>query len=108
MGDADDRRIVEGLAATAVAAAEMGESDDAICAQLAAWLTTLRVDDPVAVVRAAAQAVGGMPQPISESAAETERARPIREMLGVQSADEQLVAALRARECLERLANDLG
>lgn len=36
-----------------------------------------------------------------------ERAEPIRQMLGVTSAEDQLVAALQAREWLQRLAGDL-
>jgi hypothetical protein len=48
-----------------------------------------------------------MPQPPLESAEETERALPIRKMLGVQSAEDQLAAALLAREWLTRLAEEL-
>ena len=50
----------------------------------------------------------GLPQPPLESAEETERARPMREVLGVQSAGDQLTAALKGREWLVPLADELS
>ena len=104
-GPADDHTaIVEGLAAIASTLAEMGTSDDEALAQLRAWIVRLNVN--AATIRDAATAMSSMPQPLEETAEQTERARPIREMLGVTSAAEELAAALRAREWLEQLAGE--
>lgn len=62
----------------------------------------------IELLREAALAIASFPQPIDESADELERALPIRTMLGVQSASDQLAAALQARDWLERLADDLS
>lgn len=103
----DDRRvIVEGLGAMAVSLAETGEDEDTARRQLVGMMLQLHETD-VEVLREAAEAIASFPQPIDESADELERARPIREMLGVRSASEDLEASLRARDWLERLANDL-
>lgn len=104
---ADDRRvIVEGLGAMAVSLAETGEDEDTARRQLVGMMLQLHETD-VEVLREAAEAISSFPQPIDESTDELERARPIREMLGVRSASEDLEASLRARDWLERLANDL-
>lgn len=106
MGDAHDLRITEGLAAIAISVAEMGGSDEDIKAQVMSMIAALRVDDPTAVLRAAAGAVARLPAPLEESSDKSERHRRVREMLGVKSAEEQLVASLRGREVLERMASD--
>lgn len=101
----DERRtVIEGLAAIATSLAEAGMPEPDAHAQLVAWIERLGVD--AATVRAAAAEVARQPQPLEETAEETERARPIREMLGVTSAEDQLIAALRAREWLEQLADE--
>jgi hypothetical protein len=45
-----------------------------------------------------------MPQPFDETPEEIERARPIREMFGLPTAEDELTAALQAREWLTGLA----
>jgi hypothetical protein len=84
----------------------LGEDEDTARRQLVGMMLRLYETD-VEVLREAAQAISSFPQPIDESADELERARPIREMLGVRSASEDLEASLRARDWLERLAHDL-
>lgn len=54
----------------------------------------------------AALAVGTLAQPLDESAAERTRREGARQLLGVTSSEDQLVAALKARELLQRLAQD--
>lgn len=107
--DSAERRqiIVEGLAAHAVALAEMGADEADVHARLIAELHRLSVADPVAVLREAAAAVTAGPQPLDETADELERARPIRELLGVTDPAQQLAATLRAREWVQRLADEL-
>jgi hypothetical protein len=64
-------------------------------------------EDLVPVIREAAAAIASLPQPLDESAERLERGRQVREMLGISEPVEELAAALRAREWLERLAEDL-
>lgn len=102
----DRRIVVEGLAAMAVTLSEMDASEDEARAQLVTMLQRVGATD-VGVVREAAAAISGFPQPLDESAEAIERAEPIRRLLDVPSAAEELQASLRAREWLERLADDL-
>jgi hypothetical protein len=69
----------------------------------------LQVDDAdlVPVIREAAVTIQAFPQPPDESAERLERTSPIRQMLGLPEPAEELAATLRAREWLQRLANDL-
>jgi hypothetical protein len=101
------QKLVEGIGAAAVTLAEMGESEGEARSRLVALLNQVGVTD-AEIVRDAAAAIGTFPQPIDETLEEIERARPIRESLGVPSAEYELEAALRAREWLQRLAADLG
>ena len=107
MGSDQRRVVVDGVAAAAIYYAEMGYPEDVARSWLLARLQQVGATD-AEVVRDAAESVARQPQPLEESAEETERARPIREMLGVTSAEDQLSAALTAREWLERLAADLS
>jgi len=100
------RVVVEGLAVTAVTLAERDERDATALGYLRDLSDQVGLRTPK-VFRAAAEAITNMPQPPLESAEETERARPMRTMLGVQSAEDQLSAALRGREWLLRLADEL-
>jgi hypothetical protein len=104
--DEEHRGIVEGLAAIAVTAAEMGTTEEEARRQLALWLVRLEVQSS-GVPREAAAAISSFPQPLDEPAERLERGRPIREMLGVPEPTQELEAALRAREWLDRLADDL-
>lgn len=106
MSDADDPGIVEGLAAIAITVAEMGGDDGEVRTQVLSMMARLRVDDPAQVLRAAARAVSQLPTPIEESADDTERQREVRRLLGVTPAEDQLVAALRGRDVLEKLARE--
>ena len=104
----DRRRVVaDSLASAAIYFAEMGYPEDLARSRLVALLQQGGATDHE-VVREAAEAVARQPQPREESAEETERARPIREMLGEPSAEDRLSAALTAREWLQRLADDLS
>ena len=107
MSDAENTEIIEGLAAIANGLAEMGESDEEIRRHMRGHLARRQITtEAPAVLRAAAECITRMPQPLLESAEETERRRPIEEMLGLTSAEDQLAAMLRAREVLENLARD--
>lgn len=103
--DEDHQVIAQGLAAFATTFFEMGDSAVNVRTKLVAYWASL--GSPAGAFRAAATAVGGQPQPVVESAEVTERSRPIRELLGVVSAESQLVASLRARELLDDLAAEL-
>lgn len=109
MADAKDPGIVEGLAAIATSVAEMGGTDDDIRAGVANMMLQLHIADHevVDVLRAVVASISKMPQPMTESAEKTERRRHVREMLGVQSAEEQLLAMMRAREVVQQLADRL-
>lgn len=98
--------IAEGLAAYATTYFEMGDAADVVRTKLIAqWK---RLGSPAGAFRAAATTVTKQPQPLVESAETTERSRAIREYLGVTSAETQLVAALKARELLQDLADEHG
>jgi hypothetical protein len=99
--------IIDCLAVRAVALVETGATEREAHAELIIDLTRLGVVDVVAVVREAADAVTRLPQPADESVEEIERARPVRVLLGVPSAIQELEAALRGKEWLERLAENL-
>lgn len=68
--DSAERRqiIVDGLAAHAVALAEMGADEADVHARIVAELHQLNVADPVTVLREAAAAVTAGPQPLDETA----------------------------------------
>lgn len=106
MEDSENPVIVEGLAVIAQTIFEMGGDD--VQARQALVTRWMQLGSAPGVFLAAANAMKNLPQPLVESAEETERAREVRAMLGVTTADESLVAALRARETLEQLARELG
>lgn len=99
----DEFRVAaEGLAAIAIASFEMGEGEGAArSAVLSMWQQLGR---PSQVFAAAADSIAKLPQPLLESAPETERSRQVREMLGVLSSEESLTAMLNARDLLQRLS----
>ncbi|MDQ2729677.1 MAG: hypothetical protein M3Y91_17850 [Actinomycetota bacterium] len=90
----------------AVTLAEMETAPSPALIQLENMAVTfgMTADD----VRAAAVTIASFPQPQEESVEHTERARPIREMLGVTSAHDQLAAAITGRAWLEQLADSEG
>lgn len=100
----DERQIVaEGLSAMAVTFFEMGHTKREVRDFLVAQWQRLGSTD--GAFEDALLAMRTMPQPLSESPEEIERARPIREALGVAPADDQLNAALAATELLVELAD---
>lgn len=100
------RALIEGLAATAVALAERHERETTALRYLSD-LSEQVGGRTVAVFREAAALITRMPQPPLETAEETERALPMRKRRGIQSAEDQLAAALLGREWLMRLADEL-
>jgi hypothetical protein len=102
----EHRGIVEGLAAIAVTAAELGATEEEARQQLALWFVRLEVQSS-GVLREAAAAISSFPQPPDEPAERPKRGRPIREMLGLPEPSEELEAVLRSREWLDRLADEL-
>ena len=98
--------VIDGLVATALTLAERHESETTALRYLRD-LSEQVGGRTVQVFREAADAITRMPQPPLESAEETERALPLRTTLGVQSAEDQLSAALLGREWLTRLADEL-
>lgn len=96
----DDYAAADGLAAIATTGFEMGQSVEEVeRTVLQHWEALGRPD-----FHTAAAAIARQPQPLEESAEETARREPFRTMLGVNSAEHELAAALAARELLERLA----
>ena len=98
--------IVAGLATTAVALAERDEWETDSLRHLREMTAQVGGRTPE-VFRAAAAAVADLPFPPVESAEETERAAPMRRILGVTDVEERLTAALKGREWLRRLAEEL-
>lgn len=98
--------MVGGLAALAVTLAERDEPEEAALRYLRDMTAQVGGQTPQ-VFRAAAAAVARIPLPPVESAEETERSRALRAMLGVVSVEEQLTAALKGREWLARVAEEL-
>jgi len=96
----------EGLAAEATTWFEMGGAADVVRSKLVRRWEAL--GSPGGAFGAAAEAVSAQPQPIVESVEESERARPMRALVGVTEPEKQLLAALRARELLEDLAREHG
>ncbi|MBT1631492.1 hypothetical protein [Curtobacterium flaccumfaciens] len=88
----------EGLAAIATTAFERGLDDGAAETEVLQWWRAL--GSPPGVLRAAVEAIATQPQPLEETTQEA----ALRESLGGTPVTDQLVAALRARELLERLA----
>lgn len=106
MAEGNLDEVAEGLAATAVTLAERNERESTALGYLRDLSAQVGLRTPM-VFRAAATAITNMALPPLESAEDTERARPIRQMLGVQSVEDQLSAALKGREWLLRLAEEL-
>jgi len=104
--DEERQVIVDGLAATAITLAERYEREATALGYLRDLAEQVGARS-VSVFREAAAAITGMPQPPLETAEETELALPMRRARGVQSAEDQLAAALLGREWLSRLADEL-
>lgn len=98
------RIAAEGLSAIAISSFEM--DPDSGRARESLLLMWEQLGKPEGLFKAASEAVSTSPQPAPETAGQTERARYIREMLGVTSAEKALVAMLSARELLEELATE--
>src|SRR6266567_1076285 len=105
------RAIIDGTAAIAVTLAEMGHTEDEARQQIVGYLVQrLQIDaqDLVSVIREAAYSIASFPQPLDEPAERLERGRRIRAMLGLPEPTDALASTLRAREWLERLADELN
>ena len=101
------RIIAEGLAAEAMTRQEMSPDDvGTVRSELVGQWRAL--GSPANAFRDAAALVGDLPRPEFETAEATERMRQVRERLGVTSAEDQLVAALAARELLQSLSEQYG
>lgn len=98
--------VIDGLVATAIALADR-DSFDATSLTYLRDLAMQMGHHHAQVYRDAAAAITAMPQPPMESAEETEKAREMRTTLGIQSAEQQLSAALVGREWLTQLADQL-
>lgn len=107
MTDEELRGIVDGLVATAMTLAERKEPESNALAYLRD-LSAQAGGRTALVFREAANGITNLPQPPLESAEETERSRAARQASGIPSAEDQLAAALLAREWLTRLAEELG
>ncbi len=99
-------KVLEGLAAMAVSLAEMGSSETELVKVVGSSMASLGLTSS-ADVRDVAGAISHLPEPVDESAEVRDRRRPIDEMLGLTSPEDQLVAALRARDALEAFATHL-
>ncbi|MGH8524965.1 MAG: hypothetical protein ACREXY_12365 [Gammaproteobacteria bacterium] len=101
--------IVNGVAALAVTIAEMGEDEGVARASIVQQLMRLKLDqrDLVPVLRAAVTAIAQFPQPIDHPPERLARGEHIRRALGLPEPSDELAASLRAREWIERLADDL-
>jgi hypothetical protein len=99
--------ISEGLAVFAIALVGLG-TDEATCRH--AILRHLDHWDLAAptMLRAAADSIKSFPQPIDERPEEIERAKPVRDLMGVPSAEAELLESIAARELLQRLADELS
>ena len=107
MASRDERAIiVEGLAAVAVALAEMGATE-AEMQEALERTGALRRPRHAAVLGDVVAAISALPQPLDEPADELERAQPLRDLLGLASLAEELAATLHAREWVQHLADDL-
>ncbi len=106
MSDQHHRVLIDGLVATALTLAERHERESTALSYLRD-LSEQIGGRTAEVFRQAADAITQMPQPPLETAEETEQALAMRTTLGVQSAEDQLAAALLGREWLTRLADEL-
>ena len=113
MADRGREAVVRGLASVALATAEGGGTEDAARLQLIQVLRAHGTADPALAAEAAVavaeqvRAAGDEPGE-EEPAIDEAEAQRVREALGVPSRSEQLVAALVAREWLERFSADLA
>lgn len=101
------RDIINGAAAIATTAAEMGKTDQAVAADVLGLIEGVRVAPTADLLRAVSAAISSQPQPLDQSAEERERMRPIEQLLGVTSPEQQLSAALRAKAIVDDLAQRL-
>lgn len=101
-----DPDLIESIAAVAVTAAEMGKADEQLLADVGELMLLFEMTT-ANDVRAVAAAIQRLPQPLDQDAQQREANLPIENMLGIQSPEDQLLAALRAREALERFADYL-
>ncbi|WP_298228105.1 hypothetical protein [Gryllotalpicola sp.] len=106
MYETPDQRLVvaEGLAAMATTWPEGGEPAETVREHLIEkWQ---QLGTPANAFADAAEAVSRQPQPIDEPAEEAESLQAFQELLGLPNTEEQLLAALAARDLLQSLARD--
>ena len=111
--------VVRALASLAVATAERGGGEDEARLQFIQVLRAHGTTDPALVGRAAAAVAEHVPpedepaddaglDPADDGGLDPAEARRVRRALGLPDPAEQLAAALRAREWLQRFAADLA
>lgn len=106
LGPEADRLFAEQLAMMASTYFEMGKPVEEIrSACIEFWRY---VHSPAGMFTTAAELMGGLPQPLGESAEKSERMEPIRKSLGMPSVGDQLAAMLAAWELLEELGREFG
>ena len=100
-------RIVfaEGVAAFAIALVRTGTDEATSRHAILRQMSQSQVFVP-GILRAAADAIKSFPQPLDETPEEIERTKPIRDLMGVPSAEQELLHSMAARELLERMAAD--
>lgn len=107
MNDEHRRVAVEGVAAAAVTSVEMGNTDDETRRQVLLWMQHTRYIDAPFLLEVAT-AITRHPRPVNWPVEGQEQREHIEQMLGVVSANDQLLAALRARELVTTLAQELS
>lgn len=114
MDERQIRTVLVGIAAETLTLCEMHQSaydatinDQDIISEAARQLRQFGMLTPDYAL-AAASAVNALPQPLDEPAEERARREPIEKMLGLTSPEDQLIAAIRAKELLEELARLLA
>lgn len=107
MRDEQRRVAAEGVAAASVTSVEMGKTDGETRRQVLLWMQHTGYTDAPFLLEVAT-AITRQPQPVNWPVEGQETREQIERMLGVVSANDQLLAALRARELVTALAEELS
>jgi hypothetical protein len=107
MTEEQRRRIAQGIAAIVTTQSEMGLTEDEVRRHVLGVMRDVGEDDP-AILRDAAEEVTRQPMPPSNPLHQQEKREQVEKMLGLTSVSDQLAAALRAREWLQKWAEGPG